>query len=707
MIRITSFCDSASRLLLDPSNTKFAPKTRAIAWSLTIVTAIATLGLAQGASVLWRRLRKIEEPNETHEMISQIFQKIIGKKERLVPQTVTNLPVITTTDTDTTPTNIPQNQPPPVTQPASDPTNANVAVSQSITIQPAAPTEPAEQLSSADLKMFRAALLKVQKENRGTVINPIILVEDQTRYCFWYNSEDCAIFIEKSEDWAEKNDESGLGLIIDSDGEIVIVKIDREIQDSTKIPEKFLPLLQACFAKSLEISTSFLILNHDDGNRYLLAMMIRRGLKKIPDFHLTELSKTLKIFMDNTKIEDPKIKVVFLNDDLSLDQGVDEGGLTRDYFDDLMEGFIQSEPLLFQKVLPSSLVMPRLKSSDFFKEYKYKQLGRLIMYCYHSQPIAGSHWNKAYTLGFHFDYALFKAVLCLTAKEIDTSFEALSDETNLKMGKALLDARIDAGDDMQSFVKLFNWISHFRNINCSDGPLQKSELEEPATHLMHGCQLPKEWTVNNEGEEPDMDKIYANRALFLFYLEDLFFNSKGLHGEIGRQIRAIHAIADGMKSFLKIKFTFFADEYWNETLSKTDYLDFSDKVQGCVDRKEIASKIELDGSVVLAGNGAIAIQEKVDWLKEWIVEEATSNDLRNLLKFLTGSTSMPKDAKITVISQVGTFYPVPIAHTCGLHMEISPVKSNYGKDYNDHDKANFIKSLKDLALANPSVYQMS
>src|ERR1700733_3915146 len=92
MTVIVDFFDSTSRFLLDPSNSQFSSATQGLAWVATIIAGIATFGIAQGASALWRKLRKIDEPNETHEMISQFFKNIFYKKDQPPKEKIEALP---------------------------------------------------------------------------------------------------------------------------------------------------------------------------------------------------------------------------------------------------------------------------------------------------------------------------------------------------------------------------------------------------------------------------------------------------------------------------------------------------------------------------------------------------------------------------------------------------------------------------------------
>lgn len=75
-MKICLFLDNAARYLVDPSNTQHTSS--GLAWAITVIAGIVTLGSAQGLSGLWRFLRKNEEENETHILIHQVFTNILG-----------------------------------------------------------------------------------------------------------------------------------------------------------------------------------------------------------------------------------------------------------------------------------------------------------------------------------------------------------------------------------------------------------------------------------------------------------------------------------------------------------------------------------------------------------------------------------------------------------------------------------------------------
>jgi hypothetical protein len=79
------------------------------------------------------------------------------------------------------------------------------------------------------------------------------------------------------------------------------------------------------------------------------------------------------------------------------------------------------------------------------------------------------------------------------------------------------------------------------------------------------------------------------------------------------------------------------------------------------------------------------------------------------LKFLTGSSSLPLNAHLTIKAQYElnkeAYVPIPVAHTCGYQMEISPIPCSYQK-FNDHTKEAFIECIKGVALKEVHRYSL-
>ena len=300
----------------------------------------------------------------------------------------------------------------------------------------------------------------------------------------------------------------------------------------------------------------------------------------------------------------------------------------------------------------------------------------------------------------------------MTAEELDTDFEKLSLKTKLKMCQALLEVRMDEGMDLDYLKKRLDWL------NTVDD-LDDQQLSEAASSVFYAGCLPDGWTINQLGDDPDLDKIKKDRKKFKHFLIISIFSQQGAHGQFGAQLAPIHAIAQGMKSGCRgdheqnlfLQFAYYAipalsdTPDWDQGIRPIGYQAFSNTVQGDFDRQKIADQF------VLNRYGNFEIEKKIKWLQEWILDEengATEEELKRLLKFLTGSSSLLQNSKITVYEQFGIYCPVPIAHTCTLVMELAPAPSSYGSEYNDHTKENFIESLKDLVLnsSSCSTFQM-
>lgn len=762
MAGIIGFCDQAARFVMDPLNPIFSPRTQCLAGMTTVLVGISTFGMAQMISALWRKLRHLEELNETHKIISEQFKKLFpGKIEIEEGENISHTKLLAIRD------HLKQHH---TGQQKKflfkDPTGKEyfawfVSNYQVINIQPVVdfarksmdnklgikitdkgkvesvymdgiplaeglpkgketlpeslysaikiqdvksdslPADEPQQFSTADLMTFRAALLKT-----GRIV---VDLGEEGKFVVWYNKIYSAINIQDEGSYNAVIQDGKLGIIIDEDGKINSLKINNIIQPnhSTTVPNEFLSRLHACFNKALEVSSAYTLI--DPQHSWVAPIQIaivRRGLKEIPEFHLQNLSRAIENKIKTTV--DPKIKVSFLKDDLNLANGIDAGGLSRDYFDDLFDGIQLSKELDFVTIQGSSLVLPHSKEEytsiqglpilNDQEKSVYQDIGKVISYCYHSQIVPG-HYEKTYLIGRHFDDALFHAALCLTAEEIDTPFENLTLQTKLKMCEALLDVRAKAGMDVNFLAKRIKWLNKLKN-------LDQKELGEAAFDVMYAECLSEDFIKD---AEPDVEKISKNLKQFEACLIDAIFSQNGGYGQLGVQLAPIHAIAQGMKSICHPRP--FQDpndnHYWNTTFHLINPAAFSNKVQGTLNRKEIAAQIKVDSN--LQDSDKLEIEKKIIWLQEWIEDEkegASEEELKDLLKFLTGSSSLPKDKDIHVIAQCGTYYPVPIAHTCSFEMELAPMAATYGVEFDDFNKKNFIKSLKELVLIDPSTYQM-
>jgi len=434
--------------------------------------------------------------------------------------------------------------------------------------------------------------------------------------------------------------------------------------------------------------------------------MRKRGIKDIADHHLTQLVKNLETALKY--YEDPKMEVVFLKNDGTREIGTDRGGLSRDFLDELSRGITEFPNLRFHQIEENGLKIPltiaeassenRSPSLNSQEKDLYQNLGKLMMYCYHSKSKA--HFDLTYLLGRHFDDAIFKAALSLNSDEIDTPFEKLPIETKFNMCEDLLKMRSGSAN----YINLLNatrklWMA------------KDKKLMGAVEFVDQMGFLPEDLDLKNDLDEFDIVKIKAHRMTILNSLCDQLFTAGGEHGVLGRELAPIHALAQGLKAFSQPTIPSSAassaaqiNTRWNAQFLNMDVVEFSSKVQGTLDRETIVKQMVVCAEL-MTDREKREITKKMKWLQEWIKDEASEMELQNLLRFLTGSSSLPAGKQIKIIKQVEEekYNPIPHVHTCSLTIEICPIP--IGNEYNDRDKENFIRCLKEFPLKDPSSYQ--
>ena len=409
----------------------------------------------------------------------------------------------------------------------------------------------------------------------------------------------------------------------------------------------------------------------------------RKDLKANPRKHLQYLAETMQTahrkaleayesnpFMKPERFH-PQFKVSFTGE-----PAVDCGGPSREYLDTLFHALSKSP--LFQTSEDNSLALPQL-TEDITPEDQafFEELGQVLMaihqipnveYSFNFIDAINGISNTNYYIGHHFDNGLFTGVLVLTGEEIDIPYAELSLETKLKLAQALL----HEDEHAATYKNMIHWIKAF-------GSLQQRALDEV------------DRTLRGLGHIPTPETR-------LQFLQTAFLDSS--KGNLF--LAPVHAIAKGMKTLsLPPNEERDASHYWDEVVTQESYLDFSEKVQGSLNRQMIASRFVLEDTLDVFQR--IHIEERVTWMKEWIEQEATETELKQLLKFQTGSSSCPPEDVFIKVSEQGGFIdllsgnteyvPIPKVSTCEFSMRLSPHRCG-NAEYNDFTKINFIKCLK-------------
>ena len=548
-----------------------------------------------------------------------------------------------------------------------------------------------EGFSSDDLSTFKAALSSLNNRSHN-------LLEE-----FYFNGSFYLLSYDESGTvHVQKADHEGaittLSLEISESGQIQSIKVDGVGRDT--FPEEFKLCMWPCFQKSLEISSTYSLFFDDFQGSFdsIKVQVIRGGLHEIPEYHLSCLSAELQHF---NRV--PGFKVNFLNSNLSIDPGSDAGGLSRDYFDDLFKGLVLGKQnLVFQKDENSGLTLPKAITeqgvttenvpdiSPLDKEL-YRALGKVILFCY----------QKEFLIGQIFQNGLYAAALCLTSQQRLGSFEALSLNAKIKMALEIVLAQ-ERPNRMFELLK----IKESREWN---GP-------EWAEVVGFANAFDDELSVDAPSPDAPCTASREEIALVEKVLKD------ALLGYVGASLAPIHAIAQGMQRLA---------QKW-QIVFPADSSDFCEKVQGILNRKEVADSIVID----FGGDRPInspprtfeerEISKKCDWLKEWIRLDSTPiEEVKKFLKFATGSSSLqtrngplpsswdpdlppPKWKPIIAKTQSAdrSYFPGLRSHTCFSEIEISPRSCSVG-EYKDDTSDAFIRTVREVCLRDPGDYSMA
>lgn len=323
-------------------------------------------------------------------------------------------------------------------------------------------------------------------------------------------------------------------------------------------------------------------------------------------------------------------------------KGVDAGGLARDYLDDLAGGLAQQQNL-FARIDESGLVVPRAGEENAL--VIFENLGRVIGFC-----------CPPHIIGYHFDPSIFAVAFSLCAEELDQSFDELTTERKIALYDTLLKTQ---GVEMRDYHPLTLYAAKEWS----------EEQRQQLTKMLNEADLP----------------IENLRESLLALINEYWEN----------QLRGIHALAKGIKAHC-IKWGIANDRSknwkWNHCFFQSDAQEYSRSIQGSIDREQIIRQIVLE-------NANQEVEKKADWLIDWISNGATDEEIKHLLKYITGSSGLKPDKQVTI---TGGGSPSPSPRTCSETLELPQYPSGH-ELYNDNSSENFINWMKFL-INDPQNY---
>lgn len=473
------------------------------------------------------------------------------------------------------------------------------------------------------------------------------------------------------------------------------------LEQIARLPEDTPLEIREEFDKLQSLLTEVLSDFREDGERYAQLIASSRENNPIRAEKLAKLGKVFEIVQQIHRFSNPiekiRLTVTFLNDDLQKNVGQDAGGLSRNYIDDLFQGIVEDTTLAFTSLhAHSTQVLPVAKEPLREEQRTYcEQLGQLMIWCYFSASD-----QKPFVTGARFDPALLETARSLTPEEINCPFEALSESSKLKMIRVMMEKKLPEDTHLKFSLQLLSFLQAF-----SAKPMGEISGETLSSFILNIYACDSDIFGENVDIEDLCLKAKEDPQQFIKTHKEQMEQAaeiakkvvlSGFNGKVTSFLEPIHAIAKGMYSFHPITTTS-AQEWWKTVQEDPQ---FDTKIQGTLDPLMAANSITL-----AEASNTPEMQQKIDWLKEWL-QEASLEDVSAFLKWATGSSSIPKGGIIIEKKVIPSH--LPTAHSCFSKVDISPGRNTPdGYEYDDGTKEGFIASIQRSIKESAGTFSMA
>ena len=564
-------------------------------------------------------------------------------------------------------------------------------------------SKPAQKFDKHDLIMLKTYLARFPN-----IRNPLSFIHNGTEYAAWTFSGDC--YIQEKDKISTSNRETQLSLRIGADGQLKGFRFQG--QNFRNIPSQLFVLLHTCmdtFVVSETIYTSqpqasdFLdytpIISAD-----VLKYAIPRGVEIHLNAYATHLDSVMTISAAQADTMNPShpdegvfptLSINFLNEHLVGTGGIDAGGLSRSYFPDVVAAICdRHHPNMHViKRAGASRPMTKMETSEddptlkmtltAEEESSWNKLGKMMMHCFHSKNTG--HYTAIYVTGAYFDDTLFKVIRSLNPWDLKDGIETMSANRLINLMRAL----IDGDPDGEQFVT---------TIELLDNPLESLGDKLIAESFYNSGGDCEDWgsecfsTDSTAVLGVDISKVKENWVNVQQGLKNGLLSSS-----YAREIAPAIAIARGMMSLVN-RFVTVGREpegpTWYAMLSSMSEKEFIEKIQGTIDRQKVADQIVLEDPHSFSPDKQSNLQQKILWLKEWLVDDITGakeEDVKLFLRFVTGGMSLP-DREIKV-NESYSDSPLPGSHTCSIVIDIKATPTVID-GFDDTTKEGFIACLQ-------------
>lgn len=446
--------------------------------------------------------------------------------------------------------------------------------------------------------------------------------------------------------------------------------------------------------------------------------VIWEDMKSNPLWHLNEF---VKIFKNrDVDLHASTLRVKYLRSDGSEDPGWDQGGPSRNYISDLFSSVLTSSDLVCGRSETNGLYYPEAHHPK--DQVICRKLGEAMCICFHMH----------FQIGAQFDTSVFATILKgFECEDLNKCYEELTFNAKFKaISTFMYNATVEIQDpthpniineysrflDILQKKEMSEWmpseVKLVLRLACGQG----IEIEETETEFLNEFGR-LEQLLDGQGHihlEEEQCRIIVNQYHQL--IKKIAFEL--FEEKFEPRIKALYALSSGFKSTLAnsrhSNLLQGRDDLWKNLQSRfsipavgdqlLSYIHFMETIQGSIDKDKIARKI------VLIEHDNEEIRKKANWLKKWIQEEASLEELKSFLVFATGGASLPHNQSLFISCQAKQFIergegenniygytPLPVAHTCSFTIDLAPEPcgSPYIEDEN-HDRTYpaFVKCLQ-------------
>jgi len=396
-------------------------------------------------------------------------------------------------------------------------------------------------------------------------------------------------------------------------------------------------------------------------------------------------------------------------------EGVDDGGLSRHYLYVLMREVLRKKEFFKPETGTSFFIpqMSRMEGSQDISDHFFFCLGQILMILYRQSQSPNVHEERRLVLGKNFRPPLFNLFSLRLDEFLPVSYDYCSEKEKLNIAQVMYCQELVPSEIMDA-LRIAQ-----QHGELSDEDFNKGEeiLDNVLQDMIEDNTV---WT--NYQQKPVEEKKGELRGMLIRGMLGMeqygepFLRAGYTIAQGGRSVvRTITGVVGGsqgrspeeLHAFLNTSWTSFL--HWENLRlpppthvlltheEKTSRLakHMEQIIQGTINRQNI-----VDAFVI---NNAFTLHQfpdnrhffaMVGWLKEWVLHEATEEEIKQFLKFSMGSPSLSPGTRITIVKQFhAELAPLLVSHTCSSTLELCDRQVS-ALDCNNYTKEGFVKCVQ-------------